>query len=107
MCNIQILFSTIDDSASAEKVAKQLVEERLAACVNVLPGVTSVYHWQGKVQHEQEHLLILKTPTDRVEALIERLKELHPYEVPEMISLSVQSGYRPYLDWVLQETRTT
>ena len=107
MCDIQIVFSTIDDFTSAEEIARQLVEERLAACANIMPGVTSVYRWQGELQHEQEHILILKAPTDRVEALITRLKELHPYEVPEAVSLSVQSGYRPYLDWVLEQVPGT
>jgi len=105
MSNVHILFSTVKSAQTAEMIASRVVEERLAACVNVLPGVSSYFRWKGEIQNEQEFMLILKTSTDRLRKLIERIKNLHPYEVPEIVSLSVEEGYQPFLDWVERETR--
>ena len=105
MSNVHILFSTVKSAQTAEKIASTVVEEGLAACVNVLPGVSSYFQWKGEIQHEQEFMLILKTSTDRLRELIERVKNLHPYEVPEIVSLTVEEGYQPFLDWVECETR--
>lgn len=87
--------------AVAETLAKALVDERLVACVNVLPGVRSFFRWQGKVDIADEVLLVLKTTPPRVPALQERLRALHPYEVPELLLLDVADGLPAYLRWVV------
>lgn len=102
---IKILVSTIDSADNAGRLASRLVEEGLAACVNIIPEVSSVYKWKGKVERAGEWLLLIKTPEDRVKKASRRIHELHPYEVPEILVLSVEEGYRPYLDWVIAETR--
>lgn len=86
--------------AEAPRLARALVERSLAACVNVLPEVRSVYRWRGDVQEEAEALLIIKTTRSGFDALVRAVRELHPYEVPEVIALPVQAGHAPYLDWV-------
>ncbi len=101
----RIVFSTIDDSPKAKQIATRLVEERLAACVNIIPKVSSVYKWQGKVETATEDLLVIKTWPDRLPALLARLEELHPYDVPEAVAFSIEDGLPAYLDWVKQETR--
>jgi periplasmic divalent cation tolerance protein len=97
---ILLCLCTCPDAASAQQLAETLVGERLAACVNRLPGVFSTYRWQGKVSTEGEELLLIKTTAARFEALKARLLELHPYEVPELIALPVEHGHAAYLDWV-------
>ena len=84
----------------AVAVARVLVEERLAACVNVLPAMTSIYRWDGAVQQDAEEQVVIKTTADRVEALQARLRELHPYELPEFLVIGVDSGSEKYLEWV-------
>jgi periplasmic divalent cation tolerance protein len=81
-------------------VARTLVDERLVACVNVLPPMTSVYRWQGEVQQDAEEQVVIKTTTDRLAALEQRLRELHPYEVPEFLVITADSGSEAYLKWV-------
>ena len=81
-------------------VARALVESHLAACVNVLPAVKSVYRWEGELRTETEHLLLIKTTTGRFEALRERIAEMHSYENPEIIGLPVEAGATPYLAWL-------
>ncbi|MGG6462047.1 divalent-cation tolerance protein CutA [Solilutibacter silvestris] len=100
-----VCFSTCPDAASADRIATALVEERLAACVNVLPGVRSTYRWQGQVQRDDEILLVIKTGVDRLDALRERLATLHPYELPELIAVEATGGLPAYLDWIATETR--
>lgn len=85
-------------------MARRLVEERLAACVNLLAGVSSVYRWEGKVEEADECLMVLKTSVERIGALRERVVELHPYDVPEFVVVNVESGLESYLAWVLTET---
>jgi len=104
MSNVHVLFSTVESKQEAEEIAARVVAEHLAACVNILPGVSSFYRWKGETHQSQEILLILKTSTDRLQELVDRVKELHPYEVPEVISIPVGDGYQPYLSWVLAET---
>jgi periplasmic divalent cation tolerance protein len=89
----------------AEALARTLVERRLAACVNVVPGLTSVYRWQGEVQADPESLLVVKTDRDRLADLLPALGELHPYEVPEALVLAPESGAAPYLAWLTAESR--
>lgn len=97
-----VAFSTVASPEDAERVARALVEERLAACVNVVPGLVSYYRWKGRVERDDELLLVIKTARPRVEAMRARLVELHPYEVPELIVLPVQGGHPPYLAWLAE-----
>ncbi len=100
-----VCFSTCPDAASADRIATALVEERLAACINVLAGVHSTYRWQGRVQRDDEVLLVIKTTADRLDALRERLPGLHPYELPELVAVEAAGGLPAYLDWIATETR--
>ncbi|HUV14388.1 MAG TPA: divalent-cation tolerance protein CutA [Acidobacteriota bacterium] len=100
----RIILSTIDDQSKAEEIATSLVSERLASCVNILPRILSIYRWKGQIKKEPETLLIIKTRGDRVDEVISRVAEIHPYEVPEVISLPIEKGHQPYLDWVLAES---
>ena len=95
-----VVLTTVARVEDAENIAREMVERRLAACVNILPPVTSVYRWQGEVTREPEHLLLMKTRTDRFEALRARLVEIHPYETPEVVALPVAAGHAPYLQWI-------
>ncbi len=104
---VQIVFCTCPDAATADRLAAALVDERLAACVNLLPGLTSIYRWQGRIQREAEVLLLIKTTADRLPALRARLVELHPYELPELVAVEAVAGLPAYLDWVVTETRET
>jgi periplasmic divalent cation tolerance protein len=99
---VRTVLVTAPDARSAESMARALVEERLAACVNVIPGLVSVYRWEGEVQRDQEALMILKTTEPRAAALRERVVQLHPYEVPEVLVLNVVDGHATYLRWVAE-----
>lgn len=101
---LRVALITAPDAEVAARIARTLVEEHLAACVNLVPGVRSVYRWQGQLQEDAEVLLVVKTRADRVAALAERLRAVHPYELPELVALPVADGLQPYLDWVHQET---
>ena len=105
MEDCRVVFVTAPPNEVAEKLAKALVGERLAACVNLVPGLRSIYRWKGEVCDEGETLLIIKTQAARLDALMRRVKELHPYEVPEIIALPVVEGHEPYLKWVKEETK--
>ena len=95
---------TAPDPAAGERLAETLVKERLATCANVVPGLTSIYWWEGKVERANETLLILKTVEARVAALRDRAVSLHSYAVPEVLVLDVADGHVPYLDWVRRES---
>jgi periplasmic divalent cation tolerance protein len=95
-----VLLSTFPSAERAAEVAKILVEERLAACVNLVSGIRSIYRWQGKVSDDSEALAVIKTTQERYEALTARLLALHPYEVPELVALPVIAGHVPYLTWL-------
>lgn len=95
-----VVLCTCPDGAPATQLAESLVGERLAACVNRVPGVASCFRWQGEVQHETETLLLIKTTRARLAALTARVRELHPYELPEVIAVPVMGGLEKYLDWV-------
>ncbi len=95
-----LVISTCPGSISAKKIARDLVTEKLAACVNVVPGVQSFFSWVGKVDSANEHMLIIKTTLDRYEALEKRIKKIHPYELPEIIAVSIETGLAGYLDWI-------
>lgn len=100
MTHARIVFTTLPSAEQAAALARTLVEEGLAACGNVVPAVRSIYRWQGKLQDDAEALLLLKTRADLVAALESRLRELHPYEVPELLAVAVDAGFRGYLDWI-------
>jgi periplasmic divalent cation tolerance protein len=100
-----LVLSTVGKREDAERIADALVGERLAACVNVVPGLLSVYRWKGAVQREDELLLLIKTRAERVEEMGARLRALHPYELPEMIVLPIAGGHGPYLDWIADGVR--
>lgn len=100
-----IVLTTLGEAADVGAFARTLVEERLAACVNVLPPMVSTYRWKEGVETDREHQLIVKTSADRLEALKARLLELHPYEVPELLVLEVADGAEPYLDWLRDGVR--
>jgi periplasmic divalent cation tolerance protein len=93
-----VLVSCLAEGAQA--IAAAVVEERLAACVSILPHVTSIYHWQGEVHKDSEALLLIKTNSAQWNALEQRIKQLHSYEVPEIIFIPIELGHAPYLDWL-------
>jgi periplasmic divalent cation tolerance protein len=97
-----IVLCTVPDAATGETLAHALMETRLAACVNVLPGLISIYRWQGQVQRDSESLLIAKTRRDCFADLCTTLRELHPYELPEIIAVPVIDGLPDYLSWIDQ-----
>ena len=101
-----MVLSTIDQRSTALSLAHRLVDENLVACVNIIPGISSVYKWQGKIEESSEVLLVLKSTQDRVEAMTMRLQELHPYDVPEILVLPVEGGSVAYLEWVEKVTRS-
>ena len=98
--DVLLVFCTCPDEATAAQIAETLVVERLAACVNRLPELTSTYLWQGNVEQDGETLLLVKTTNARFDALCARLGELHPYELPEIIATPVTKGLPQYLQWV-------
>jgi len=101
---LRVVLLTAPDAACAERLARALVDERLAACVNVVPGVRSFYRWEGAVQEDGELLLIAKTRAERGPALAARVKELHPYDLPEVLELPAVGGSDAYLDWIRTES---
>lgn len=98
--DVLLCLTTCPDAASAEHIAVALIEEQLAACVNLLPGLRSVYRWQGVIERADEHLLLIKTTTGIYPALQARLLELHPYELPELLAVKPADGLLAYLQWV-------
>lgn len=100
-----LVLTNMADAESAHSLARALVERRLAACVNLLPGVQSVYRWQGAVEEAEEVTLLIKTSTDRYGELEQAIRQLHPYALPEVIAVPVQAGFPPYLNWITLETR--
>lgn len=100
-----IILVTVDTQAAAQEIATILVTDRLAACVNLFP-IHSVYRWEGKVEEAAEWQLVAKTKLSLFEAIESAVKNLHPYEVPEVLAVPIEQGYVPYLNWLGQNTRT-
>lgn len=99
-----LVFTNLPDADAAHALAGRLVEARLAACVNVLAPCSSVYRWQGKVEDAQEVPLLIKTRAALYEAVEATIRELHPYELPEIVAVTVQRGLPGYLEWIVSET---
>lgn len=100
-----LAYATCPDHAVAQRIAQALVSEHNAACVNIVPGLRSVYRWQGNVETDDECLLMIKTRKGCLEAVRNSLSDLHPDELPELIAVNIDDGSPPYLDWVVRETR--
>jgi periplasmic divalent cation tolerance protein len=105
MTDKRIVLTTTSSEEEACKIARQLVERGLAACVNILPRVESIYQWQGKVEQAQEWLLIIKTTAERFPAVRDSIRELHSYDLPECIAVSVEDGSLPYLKWLEESVK--
>ncbi|MDX1649349.1 MAG: divalent-cation tolerance protein CutA [Myxococcota bacterium] len=101
--DVRVVLITAPDADTGARIARALVEERLVACVNLVPGVRSIYRWEDAVQDDAEVLLVAKTASGRARALADRVREVHPYDVPEVLVLPVEGGSAPYLDWVREE----
>src|SRR5919106_5294346 len=104
MTDLVIVLTTMPDDDRADELARALVDERLAACVNVLGPMSSTYRWRQTVEHEAERQLVIKTARHRVPALKQRIRELHPYELPELIVIPIEDGSDAYLQWVVEQT---
>lgn len=100
-----LVLTNVPERAAAERLADLLVEQRLAACVNILAPCRSVYRWKDAVQHDEEHPMLMKTTAERYPALEQALRAAHPYELPEIIAVPVERGLPAYLEWVSAETR--
>lgn len=105
MSEISIVFVTAGSEEEAVKIGRSLVEEKFAACANIVPGIRSIYRWKGETCDEQEVLIILKTRSLLFPALQSRVKQLHSYEVPEIIAFPLAQGLPEYLDWVIAGTK--
>lgn len=99
-----VIYCTCPDQVVAERIAHALVDEQLAACVNILPGITSVYSWKGQRQQDSEYLLIIKSCVGVYPRLTQRILALHPYDMPEIIALPIVAGTPAYLDWLRHTT---
>jgi periplasmic divalent cation tolerance protein len=98
--NHLIIFCTCPNKDAAEKIARLLVETNMAACVNILPGITSIYNWEGQIESAQEHLLLIKARTDYYQRIETTIRDLHPYELPEIIAVPIDRGLPEYLNWI-------
>ena len=101
--SVNFIYMTAGSKSEAQKIGKALVESRLAACVNILDNMQSIYRWEGELQQDSEVVLIAKTTDTLISQLIDKVKSLHSYECPCIVSLSVSGGYPPFLDWIQSE----
>ena len=104
MSTVSVVMMTVPDEPVAASIVGTVVEEKLAACGNLLPKIRSIYRWQGEICDDSEVLVLLKTAASRFTELKKRLIELHPYDCPEVIQIEVQDGSTDYLSWVVNET---
>ena len=102
--SFSVVYITTGDGAEARRIGRALVNARLAACANIFEGVTSVFHWEGEVQEDSEAVLIVKTRSELVDSVIERVRELHSYECPDIVAAPIAQGNPDYLDWIGHET---
>lgn len=100
-----IVLCACPNQEIAEQIASSLVEQRLAACVNIIPGVQSVYRWQGKIARDDELLLVSKTTASMFDQLSAHIVDLHPYELPEVIAVSIERGISEYLQWIEEQVK--
>lgn len=107
MSDYMLGFCSCPDPETGREIAMALVERRLAACVNVLPGVTSVYRWLGEVEHAEECLLVIKTHWEAYAELENTIQELHPYELPEVVAVNIEEGLPEYLAWISTNVEKT
>lgn len=98
--NFNVVLNTCPDKDTANKIAASLVEKRLCACVNIIPGIESVYRWKGKVETDKEHLLIIKSTKEAYPYIEKHIQDNHPYELPEIIAVSLENGLPGYLSWI-------
>lgn len=105
MTDKRIVLCTAGSEDEARKIAHHLVEQRLAACVNIVPRVESIYRWQGKVESSSEWLLLIKTTAERFPSVRDAIRELHSYELPECIAISIEDGSPGYLGWIDQSVK--
>lgn len=101
---VSVIYSTTDTIDTAKSIARSLVKERLVACVHIIPKIESIYRWQGKIEEADECILLAKTTERNVQKAIQKIRSLHPYEVPEIIVLPPVGGLKEYLDYVEEET---
>ena len=101
---VAVVYTTIDNIQDARRIAQTIVEEQLVACVNIIPNVESIYRWKGDIENDTEIILIAKTVDDNVKKTIQRIKQLHPYELPDIIVLPIIGGIKEYLDYITNET---
>jgi len=102
--NVILIIITVPDAKSANKISAMLVEQRLAACVNTITGVTSLYRWEGELNSDEELILLVKTASDNFDKISMAVKSIHPYDLPEIIAVPVVAGFSPYLKWVKDES---
>lgn len=98
--NFQLILCTCPDKNTASSIAENIVAQRLAACVNILPGIQSIYQWQGNVESAEEHLMLIKSHKDKFSSLKKSIVSMHPYEVPEIIALDINQGFPEYMKWL-------
>ena len=105
MTDKRIVLSTAGSQDEARKIAQHLIEHQLAACVNIIPHIESMYRWQGKMESSTEWLLLIKTTQEKFSAVRDAIRQLHSYDVPECIALVIEGGSAGYLDWIAQSVK--
>ena len=100
-----VVFCTTPSNEISIQIAEECIKKKIAACCNIVPGITSVYQWQGKVEKSDEELIILKSTEDNFDSIEKIINGIHPYEVPEIISVKINNGNEPYLNWINQSLR--
>jgi periplasmic divalent cation tolerance protein len=101
---VAIVYTTIDNIQDARIIAHTIIEEQLVACVNIIPQIESIYRWKGKIEEENEYILLAKTTDTHVKKTIQRIKDLHTYDLPDIIVLPIIGGLKDYLDYINTET---
>jgi periplasmic divalent cation tolerance protein len=104
--NVLLVFCTSPDFNEAKSISHILVEKKLAACCNIIPNVSSIYQWQGKIEESQEALMLIKTTQKKYDQLEKEIKMMHSYSVPEIIAANIETGSRAYIDWIMESIKT-